>query len=68
MVWEREESLINCHPDPPDPADLVDPVVDHECKYFELMAEQYGARDPESIALVEQSLIDLETLRLPLPR
>lgn len=60
---KREESLINCHPDPPDPQDLVDPVVDHDCKYYVLMAEQYHATDAETIAAVEQSLIDLETLR-----
>lgn len=62
-LLKREESLINCHPDPPNPQDLVDPVVDHDCKYFALLVEQYGASDPESIAMVEQSLIDLEALR-----
>jgi hypothetical protein len=65
-LLKREESLINCEPDPFDPADLVNPVVDHECKYFELLAEGLdpeSAEDASAVAAVEESLITLEALR-----
>jgi hypothetical protein len=65
-LLKREESLINCEPDPFDPTDLIDPVVDHQCKYFELLAEGLdteSAEDATEVAAVEESLISLEALR-----
>lgn len=65
-LLKREESLINCSPDPPDPEDLVNPVVDRECKFFELLADGLDPEDPadaSAIAEVEASIIDLERLR-----
>jgi hypothetical protein len=65
-LLKREESLINCSPDPADPQDLVDPVVDRSCKFFELLAQGLDPEDPadaSALLAVEASLVDLERLR-----
>ncbi len=65
-LLKREESLLSCHPDPHDPTELDDPVVDPNCMYHELLMEMYAGGYDDAAALeqaVFDMLVSLETLR-----
>lgn len=65
-LLKREESLISCNPDPPDPDELLSPEVDRSCKFFILLSEGLDPDDPadaDAVAAVEAQIVDLERLR-----